>query len=79
MRSRGANRHSSLPAATEQSLINKLSAAQTALAAGNKKNADNNLNAALSYIKAQSGKTVPAATAQQLTGDITRIEAVIGS
>ena len=69
---------SSLPALAKQSLTDKLNAAATALAAGNKKDADNNLDAALSYIKAQSGKSIPTGMAAQLTADINRIKAVIG-
>jgi FIMAH domain len=69
---------SSLPAGAKQSLTNKLTAANSALTAGNNEDAKDNLDAALRYIKAQSGKSIPTTMATQLTADITRIKAVIG-
>lgn len=69
---------SSLGASTKASLINKLTAARAALVAEKPKDAKSNLNAALSYIKVQRGKTIPQSLAVTLTADITRIKAVIG-
>jgi hypothetical protein len=69
---------SSLPAGAKQSLTDKLTAASSALTAGNNKDAKNNLDAALQYISAHWGKSIPTTMATQLTADIARIKAVIG-
>jgi len=70
---------SSLPNGTKQSLLAKLTNAQAALGAGHAKEAVNILNAALHYISAQAGKSIPQATATKLNDDITAIEAAIKS
>ena len=69
---------SSVPTGPKQTLTDKLSAAHAALGAGDKKLAENDLDAALNYIDARSGKTIPTTTATQLIADITRIKAAIG-
>ena len=67
-----------MPTGPKQTLTDKLSAAHAALGAGDKKLAENDLDAALNYIDARSGKTIPTTTATQLIADITRIKAAIG-
>ena len=69
---------SSVPTGPKQILTDKLSAADAALGAGDKKLAENDLDAALNYIDARSGKTIPKATATRLIADIIRIKAAIG-
>ena len=69
---------SSVPTGPKQTLIDKLSAADAALGAGDKKLAENDLDAALNYIDARSGKTIPKTTATRLIADFTRIKAAIG-
>jgi hypothetical protein len=69
---------SSLPAGTKLSLTDKLSAADSALAAGDKNAAEHSLDAALNHIKAQSGKSIPMTMATELTGELTLIKAAIG-
>ena len=53
------------------------SAADSALAAGDKKVAISHLDAAVAYIKAQTNKSISTTMATQLTTDITRINAAI--
>ena len=69
---------SSVPARPKQTLTDKLSAANAALGAGDKKLAENDLDAALNYINARSGKAIPKTTATRLIADITRIKAAVG-
>ena len=68
---------SSVPTGPKQTLTDKLSTAHAALGAGDKKLAENDLDAALNYINARSGKTIPEITATRLIADITRIKAAI--
>jgi RNA polymerase sigma factor (sigma-70 family) len=69
---------SPVPTGPKQTLTDKLSAAHAALGASDKKLAENDLDAALNYLDARSGKTIPKTTATQLIADITRIKAAIG-
>ena len=69
---------SSVPTGPQQTLTDTLSAAHAALGAGDQKLAENDLDAALNYIGAPSGKNIPNTTATRLIADITRIKAAIG-
>jgi hypothetical protein len=60
------------------SLADKVAAAQAYLAAGDKTDACSTLNAFINEVKAQSGKSIPAAKASSLIAEAQQIEAVIG-
>ena len=60
------------------SLADKARQAQSQLAAGDKTDACGTLGAFINQVKAQSGKSIPSATAGQLIADAKRIRAVIG-
>ncbi len=61
-----------------KSLANKVSTAQSRLAAGDTAGACSALTGFVNEVTAQSGKKIPTATADQLLADASRIRAVIG-
>jgi hypothetical protein len=60
------------------SLLSKVTTAQAQLAAGNVSGACSTLTLFINQVRAQSGKSIPTATANSLIADARRVQSVIG-